>query len=196
MKKYLLSTLAVAGILICAASASAEETTNHAYVLAEAGMGMGMKDYDNSGIFGLGAGYHLNDFMRADMTVGYRPWGKVKFKGTGEKKADMWSMPVMANVYAKYPIMSKFDIYGMAGIGMAWNKTDSIRNAKGKTKTNLAWTVGAGVDYFINQCWSLDLGYRFTDLGEARVKGNDRYDGKDKRDIRSNDIKLTARYYF
>ena len=92
--------------------------------------------------------------------------------------------------------MNKFDVYGMAGIGMAWNKTDSIRNAKGKTKTNFAWTVGAGVDYFINQCWSLDLGYRFTDLGQARVKGNGQYDGKDKQDIRSNDIKLTARYYF
>jgi len=196
MKKYLLASLAVAGILAFSNVASAAESNHDAYLVGEAGMAMGMKDYDNAGIFGVGAGYHLNNYMRADMTVGYRPFGKVNFKGTDEKKADMWSMPVMANVYAQYPVMNMFDIYGMAGIGLAWNKTDSIRNAKGRTRTNLAWTVGAGIDYFINQCWSLDLGYRFTDLGTARVKGNDAFDGHDKRDIRSNDIKLSARYYF
>ena len=196
MKKYLLASLAIAGILACSTGVRAAEPVRGPYLVGEAGFAMGMKDYDNAGIFGLGAGYHVNDYMRADMTVGYRPWGKVDFKGHGEKKADMWSMPVMANVYAKYPIMNMFDVYGMAGIGMSFNKTDSIRNAKGRSRSNLAWTAGAGIDYFINRCWSLDLGYRFTDLGTARVKGNDAYDGRRKRDIRSNDIKLSARYYF
>ena len=196
MKKYLLASLAVAGILAFSGVASATESNHGPYVVGEAGMAMGMKDYDNAGIFALGAGYHVNDYMRADVTVGYRPWGKVNFKGSDDKKADMWSMPVLANAYVSYPIMNMFDVYGMAGIGMAFNKTDNIRNAKGRSRSNLAWTAGAGIDYAINRCWSLDLGYRFTDLGSARVKGNADYDGRRKRDIRSNDIKLSARYYF
>ena len=92
--------------------------------------------------------------------------------------------------------MNNFDIYAMGGLGMAWNKTDSISNASGRTKTNFAWTAGVGVDYFINDCWSLDLGYRYTDLGTARVKGNNTFDGHTKRNVKSNDIKLSARYYF
>jgi len=196
MKKYLLASLAVAGILAFSGVASAAESNHGPYVVGEAGMAMGMKDYDNAGIFALGAGYHVNNYMRADMTVGYRPWGKVNFKGSEDKKADMWSMPVLANAYVSYPIMNMFDVYGMAGIGMSFNKTSSITNAKGRSRSNLAWTAGAGIDYAINRCWSLDLGYRFTDLGQARVKGNADYDGRRKRDIRSNDIKLSARYYF
>ena len=196
MKKYLLSTLAVAGILACSTIASASEVLPGPYVVGEAGWAIGMDNMDDAGIFGLGMGYHVNDFMRADVTVGYRPFGKVKFRGEESKKSDIWSLPVMANIYAKYPIHRMFDIYGMGGIGMAWNKTDSITNAKGKTKSNFAWTVGAGIDYYINDCWSLDLGYRYTDLGTARVKGNDQFVGQSKEDVRSNDIKLSARYYF
>lgn len=195
MKKYLLSTLAVVGMMTLATGAWAEPVRGP-YIVGEAGMAFGLKSNKDAGIFALGAGYHLNDFMRADMTVGYRPWGKVNFKGANSKKADMWSLPVMANIYAKYPIHQKFDIYAMGGIGMAWNKTDSITNAKGRTRGNFAWTVGAGIDYFLNDCWSLDLGYRFTDLGNARVKGDTSYTGHEKRDIRSNDVKLSARYYF
>lgn len=198
MKKYLLSTLAIAGILACTTSASAEDylSMSKPYIIGEAGMGFGIKDNDDSGIFALGMGYHANEYMRADMTVGYRPWGKVHFKGSEKGKSDMWSMPVMANAYISYPIYHSFEIYGMGGLGMAWNNTDDITNAKGKTRLNFAWTAGAGISYTINQCWALDLGYRYTDLGDAKVKAQDSYDGKTKQDIRSNDIKLAARYYF
>lgn len=197
MKKYLLSTLAVAGLFACTSVAQAAESTLPGpYVLGEAGIGIGAGKNKQSGIFGLGAGYHVNSFMRADMTVGYRPWGKVDFNSADSKNAKMWSLPVMANVYAKYPIGHSVDIYGMGGIGMAWNKTDDIHNASGKTKFNFAWAVGAGFDYYLNRCWSFDLGYRFTDLGKAKVRGNNEYLGKSQQSIRANDIKLTARYYF
>lgn len=197
MKKYLLSTLAVAGLITLASGAMASEHPQKGpYVVGEAGYAIGMKSNDNAGIFALGLGYHVNDYMRADMTVGLRPWGKVDFKDSADKKADLWSIPVMFNAYAKYPVMNRVDVYGMAGIGMALNKTDSIHNAKGRKRMNFAWQVGAGIDYTINNCWSLDLGYRYTDLGTARVKGRSGFDGKGKQDVRSNDIKLAARYYF
>ncbi len=195
MKKYLLSTLAVAGLMVCATTASAEPVRGP-YVLGEAGYSFGTKNNDDAAILGLGTGYHINDYLRTDLTVSYRGWGKVDFKEPGAKKADVWSIPVMANLYASYPIHRMFDIYAMGGIGVAFNKTDSITNAKGKTKTNFAWQVGAGIDYMINNCWSLDLGYRYSDLGNARVKEQAGFTGRNKQDMRSHDVKLTARYYF
>ena len=197
MKKYLLSTLAAAGILACTTAVSADMINPHRmYAVGEAGMGIGLSENGNSGLFGIGAGYHMNDYMRMDMTVGYRPWGKVNFKGSDSSEADMWSVPVMANAYMSYPIARAVEVYGMGGLGMSYNKTDGITNAKGKSRVNFAWTVGAGVSYALNQCWTLDLGYRFTDLGAARVNAQTGYDGKTKQDVRSNDIKLSARYYF
>lgn len=196
MKKYLLSTLAVVGLMACATTVSAAEPIQGPYVVGEAGYSIGTSSNDDAAILGLGTGYHINEFLRTDMTVSYRGWGKVNFREEGAKKADVWSIPVLFNMYASYPIHHMFDVYAMGGIGISWNKTDSIENAKGRTKTNFAWQVGAGVDYDINECWSLDLGYRFSDLGQARVKGNESFTGRGKQDMRSHDIKLSARYYF
>ena len=106
------------------------------------------------------------------------------------------SLPVMMNFYAKYRLGHSFDLYGMAGLGMSWNKTKNTSNAHGRTRANFAWTAGAGIDYYINECWSLDLGYRYTDLGNSCVKGNDSFTGRHKQDVRSSDVKLSARYYF
>ena len=196
MKKYLLSTLAIGSILACATIASAEPTHSGYYAVGEAGWAAGVSDNDDAGAFALGMGYRANEYMRMDMTVGLRPWGAVHFKGSGDSKSDIWSVPVLANVYATYPIYHNIGIYGMGGLGLSWTHTDSITNAKGKTRTNFAWTAGAGVEYRMNDCWSFDLGYRFTDLGDARISGNELYDGKSKRPVRSNDLKLSARYYF
>lgn len=196
MKKYLLSGLAIAGLMMAATNANALDFSKP-YFLGEAGYSFGIKDAGDAGILGIGAGYHVNEFLRTDLTVGYRGWSDVNMKTTeGKRKTDMWSLPVLANLYATMPLNNVFSVYGMGGLGMAWNKTDSLPDAKGATKSNFAWTAGVGFDYMVNNCLSLDLGYRYTDLGQARVKVRDGYTGKSKQDIRSNDVKLTARYYF
>ena len=196
MKKLLLSSLAVAGLMMCASSVSAAEPGRAPYVVGEAGYSFGTKNAEDAGILGIGTGYHINEFLRTDVIASYRGWGKLKFKGANDQKSDLWSIPVLANIYATYPVYDGMGVYAMGGIGMAWNKTDSLPDAKGATKTNFAWTAGVGIDYMVNECMSLDLGYRYTDLGQARVKARDGYTGKSKQDVRSNDVKLTARYYF
>lgn len=196
MKKYLLSGLAIAGLMMAATNAYAIDFSKP-YILGEAGYSFGIKDAGDAGILGIGAGYHINEFFRTDLTVGYRGWSEVNMKtAEGKRKTDMWSLPILANLYATMPLNNVFSVYGMGGLGMAWNKTDSLPDAKGATKTNFAWTAGVGFDYMVNNCLSFDLGYRYTDLGQARVKVREGYTGKSKQDIRSNDVKLTARYYF
>ncbi len=195
MKKYLLSGLAAVGLIMAAGSASAYDFAKP-YVLGEAGYSFGLSETGDAGIVGIGAGYHINEWVRSDLTIGYRGWGHVNMKADTQSKTDVWSVPVLANFYLTVPVNQQFSIYGMGGLGMAWNKTDNMRDAKGATKSNFAWTAGAGIEYALSPCMSLDLGYRYTDLGQARVKTRDGYTGKSKQDMRANDVKLTARYYF
>jgi len=89
----------------------------------------------------------------------------------------------------------QFEPYIMGGLGAAWNKADSTAVTKGDSKVSFAWTLGAGIGYRLSRCWDLDLGYRFADLGEARAKFKDG-SGRIKRDVRSHDVLLSARYYF
>ena len=193
MKKYLLSTLAV--LSVCTfAHAEDMGTPMHTYGVVQAGMGFGQKDYKEQGIFGLGMGYQLNEYLRSDVIASFRPWGKVHFKG-GSKKADVWAIPVLANIYGTMPVYDGVGVYAMGGLGYSYNKTDSIPEGKGKGSSRFAWNVGAGLDYKLNDCWSFDLGYRFTNLGKARLKRT--ADGvKSREDLRSHDILLSARYHF
>ena len=195
MKKYLLSSLALAGIMIAATGASARDMYGDMYGVLNAGYGFGTKNSDDAVILGVGAGYQLDRMFRSDIIVDYRGWNKVDFK-SGGKKSDVWSMPILWNVYAEYPIYDGMGIYAMAGLGGSYNHADSTLNAKAKGKFDFAWNVGAGIEYMMNDCWALDLGYRYTDLGEARVKAQNGFTGHRGEDLTSHDIKLTARYLF
>ena len=197
MKKYLLSTLAIVGLIGIANSAKASEddfmtmNMSDGYAVMQAGMGFGRKDYKESAVFAVGGGYHLNRYLKSDLTVGMRAWGKVKKDG---QSADVWTFPALMNAYVTMPY-HHFEPYIMGGFGAAWNKADSTHYTKGDNKVSLAWTVGAGIGYRLSSCWGLDLGYRYADLGEARSKFKEG-GGRIKRDITSHDIMLSARYYF
>ena len=197
MKKYLLSSLAIAGLFGFAANASAGDNglmsmnMSNGYAVMQAGMGFGRKDYKESAVFALGGGYHLNQYLKSDLTIGMRAWGKAKKDGYS---ADVWTVPALMNVYASMPYRN-LEPYVMGGLGAAWNKSDSTRLAKGDDKFSFAWTLGAGIGYRLSDCWDLDLGYRYVDLGEARAKLKDD-SARIKKDITSHDIMLSARYYF
>lgn len=201
MKKYLLSTLAIASLFGSIATAHAAEddglmtmNMSDGYAVMQAGMGFGRKDYKEAAVFALGGGYHLNRYLKSDLTIGMRAWGKVKKEG---QKTDVWTIPALMNVYASMPY-GHFEPYVMGGLGAAWNKADSTDYTKGDNKVSFAWTLGAGIGYRLSRCWGLDLGYRYVDLGQARSKFKEEsgYRGGIKKDITSHDIMLSARYYF
>ena len=197
MKKYLLSTLAMASLMCIATATKAADDDlmamkmSDGYAVLQAGMGFGRKDYKESAVFAVGGGYHLNQFLKADLTLGMRAWGKVKKDGY---KADVFAMPALVNVYASMPY-KHFEPYVMGGLGTSWNKVDSTRVTKSDDKISFAWTLGAGIGYRLSECWGLDLGYRYVDLGEVKAKYKD-FGGHAKKDVTSHDIMLSARYYF
>jgi opacity protein-like surface antigen len=91
----------------------------------------------------------------------------------------------MVNVYVD-PLsiagvdLGAFSPYVQGGIGWARNKTEKMFFAApngsyttGDTHNDLAWQIGAGVGYVISDQWTLDMSYRFLDMGEAR--GGDKF---------------------
>ena len=196
MKKVLLSTLAAVTLLTAGVASAGNDfySPSHSYFVGQLGYGFGDSDYKEHGIANIGMGYHFNQYMRSDLTVGWRGFGKVR---VGDHKTDFWSIPALMNVYATMPVSHGFSVYGMGGLGMALNRTDKKDDLfKAKTKFDFAWNIGAGIDYQWCENMSFDLGYRFTDLGQARVKDKEGYTGKTKADLRSHDILLSMRYYF
>ena len=138
----------------------------------------------------IGAGLSLNSYLRTDITVSYRnnlteagayfdADGRVKSVNRlngGSYKASNWS--TMLNLYVD-PLRAagydtgKFSPYLQGGIGWARNKTDDLVFAMtekqlGATHNDLAWQIGAGLNYAITDQWKIDVSYRFIDMGEAR----------------------------
>ncbi|WP_167519390.1 outer membrane protein [Intestinirhabdus alba] len=84
---------------------------------------------------------------------------------------------LMLNVYWDVNTATGFRPYFTAGMGMANNRLrhqtkyrvinnrNSI-NMSGN-KTQLAWSLGAGLICHIDENWSVDLGYRYIDAGKA-----------------------------
>lgn len=107
----------------------------------------------------------------------------VGFDGHWSAQQKLQVQTLFMNAYYDFHNSTSFTPYVGAGIGMAflntkaniggWDDTsgDGMSGSTGsKTVTNFAWNVGAGVGYEINENFTVDLGYRFAGLGEAKTK--------------------------
>jgi outer membrane autotransporter protein len=121
---------------------------------------------------------------------------------------------LILNSYFDFVNSSKFTPYVNLGLGVARHKTsadfyDDIMSSK--SINNFAWSIGAGVAYNINDSLALDLGYKYSNLGDIKVKTNayyEYYDDIDDYDVesekssnfkfenRSHDLTVGLRYTF
>ncbi len=179
--------------------------------------------FDTAGIFGLGAGYRFNNWFRADVTGEYR--GKSNFHGTdlvsfngtpsgvnnyGGSKSE-WL--VLANVYADLGTWWCITPFVGVGIGGSRNTISSFTDtgitggvpsfatAPGASQWNLAWAVHAGLAYKINPSLTLELAYRYVDLGDAMSGDIVAYDGTNAvynpmhfKNLTSHDLKFGVRW--
>lgn len=138
-------------------------------------------DIGDSIILGGGAGYRFSPNMRGDVTLAYRPTYKLdasdKFSPPGKFKASVDSLSLMANGYYDFT-MTGWTPYLGAGLGFAQNKiatiylTDSAglsATLPGGTKSGLAVAFMAGAGIPLENRFTLDVGYRFVDLGELET---------------------------
>lgn len=88
-----------------------------------------------------------------------------------------------ANAYYDFLREEKFNPYVGGGIGFA-TLDSSVNFSAASTnsgvtyavqkystsRTNFAWNLGFGVAYRIDDNWAADLGYRYEDVGQAKIK--------------------------
>jgi opacity protein-like surface antigen len=184
-------------------------------------------NFNTAGIFGLGVGYKVNNWFRADVTGEYR--GNSQFHGTdrityvGGIGIDTYNgtkneWVVLANAYidlGTWWYITPFIGAGVGGARVAINGfTDaSIANngggalpglayADNVSKWNLAWAVHAGLAYKVTPNFTVELAYRYLDMGDGLTGDLRTFDGSGTntinpmtfKNITSHDLKLGVRW--
>ena len=172
--------------------------------------------------FGLGVGYQFNDFLRADLTAEYR--GAADFTAqdwlratspastltTNNYRGRKSEWLFLANAYADVGTFYGITPYVGAGIGASRNTISHFRDinvpmqgvayADSDPTWNFAWALHAGLGYQATDKLTVDFGYSYLDLGDAKTSSIRAYDGSVTEapmhfnNITSHDFKLGLRY--
>jgi opacity protein-like surface antigen len=182
--------------------------------------------FNNAGIFGLGAGYRFNSWFRADVTGEYR--GNSQFFGTdritypGGVGTDTYHATknewvVLANAYVDLGTWWCITPFVGAGIGTArvaingFTDQGIANNGAGAlpglafgdnvTKWNFAWAAHAGLAYKVSPAFTVELAYRYLDMGDGLTGDLKTFDGTNAvnnpttfKHITSQDLKLGVRW--
>jgi opacity protein-like surface antigen len=175
-------------------------------------------DIKSTSLFGVGFGYDTGHYFRFDITGEYR--GDATFvandsyqtfgPATNQYNADIQSWVGLANAYVDLGTWHCVTPYIGGGVGFAsidvMGLTDvnvptgGVAFATDHTETNFAWALYAGLSYKVTPGLTLDLAYRYTDLGDAVSGTRTAYDfsgtakGIEINDITSNDVMLSVRW--
>jgi opacity protein-like surface antigen len=181
--------------------------------------------FNTAGIFGLGAGYRFNNWFRADLTGEWR--GNSQFSGTDQityagglgtdsYRATKSEWVVLGNAYVDLGTWWCITPFIGAGIGGARvsiaNFTDagianqgggalpSLALADSVAKWNFAWALHAGVAYNVSPNFTVELAYRYLDMGNGLTGDLRAFDGSANygpmtfKSITSHDLKLGVRW--
>jgi opacity protein-like surface antigen len=136
----------------------------------------------SSWIIGVGVGYRLPHGFRVDVTYnnrnGYDLSGSDPAGTTFDPKTT--ANTVMFNGYYDIPvkIADKVTPYVGGGIGRSRNKVNNINwrdsptssgQLPGGSTTSTAWQLTLGADIRVTKNWVIDVGYRYTDLGDLKT---------------------------
>ena len=190
------------------------------------GFAYGDHTIDAQVIAGLGAGYQINNYFRADVTGEYRSESRIHasesytaFCASGTCSDDYngsaHNAVFLLNGYVDIGTWYGVTPYIGAGVGAAFNTFSSLIDTSystggfgattgSRTTTNLAYAGMVGVSYAISPNLKLDLGYRYLDMGNLKSGAISCYGGVasgcsyevQKYRLTSSDIRLGLRYQF
>src|SRR5437868_12425524 len=183
-------------------------------------------NFNTAGIFGLGVGYKVNNWFRADVTGEYR--GNSQFFGTDHityvggvgmdtYHATKQEWVVLGNAYVDlgtWWCMTPFIGAGVGGARVAINNFTDQRLANNGfgalpglafgdnvAKWNFAWALHAGVAYKVTPNFTVELAYRYLDMGNGLTGDLHAFDGTNAivnpttfKSITSHDLKLGVRW--
>lgn len=184
------------------------------------------EDRSNSYFAGAGIGYRFNNWFRVDGTLEYRGGATIgatdvvfnPFIGgnqTNTYKGNLSSIVALFNAYVDLGTWNCLTPYIGAGIGYATNRISGLTDqglqftgagtlgtAGDGDKSGMAWALMAGVGYEVNKNLTLEVGYRYLNLGDAhsgRIRNaflNETYSPLKVKDIDSHDFRIGMRWNF
>jgi opacity protein-like surface antigen len=179
-----------------------------------------LNDIGNSSVFGAAIGYRVHPKIRAELALGYRPGFELDDADAHAPptsfKADIRSLNVMLNGYYDFDAAGPWKPFVSAGVGYARNKLKTIAatnpgagtanlanfSMAGDTEGSFAWSLGVGASYAYTNRVSLELAYRYVDLGNIKVPpqtinfigfGPSQYGGA-KGDLSAHEVVLGLRF--
>src|SRR5215213_8108064 len=176
---------------------------------------------DDTWSAGAGFGYKFLNWLRADVTVDHRLASN--FEGTtslSEYVSDsrheggkLDSTTGLANLYIDVGTWSGVTPYVGAGVGVAMNhlqdytaRVTCLTAACGPVGDqrlvqvhprriyDLAWALMGGVAVDLGAGFQVDAGYRYVNLGEARIRFAGSDDATRSKDIEAHEVRLGLRY--
>jgi opacity protein-like surface antigen len=173
--------------------------------------------FSSAPTLGLGIGYRHNDWLRFDVTGEYR--GKATFRAldtTGPGQANDYTFDksewlFLANGYLDLGTWWCVTPFVGAGLGFTQVTISGFRDinvpaagvayAPDHSRWNFAWAAYAGLAYKITPNVTLELAYRYLNLGDGQsgdittyLGGNAIYNPMIVKDISSHDLKLGVRW--
>lgn len=140
----------------------------------------------NTGFGGVGVGYALDNGLRADLVLTYRPNFRLSssqsdsFGNSGAAKADVRQGTLMANFYYDIPASDVVRPFIGGGVGVARNTVRTIAytlngvgvdRENGTTTNRFAWSATAGVAVMVAPSVMVDTAFRYLDAGSIRSSG-------------------------
>jgi opacity protein-like surface antigen len=179
--------------------------------------------FDAAPFFGLGFGYRHNSWFRWDITGEYRgkasfaaldrydTTGDGTFDGTNDYTGKKSEWLLMWNVYVDLGTWRGITPFVGAGVGTSRNTISHFRDidatnaavafAPSASKWDFAWALHAGLAYDVTPNFSIELAYRYLDLGDGRTGTLQDFTGActlcqpvQFRGITSHDLKLGVRW--
>jgi opacity protein-like surface antigen len=190
------------------------------------------KNNDKAFFAGVGVGYRANSWLRADITGELRGGGSFQAIDrtvfapnpglnslTNTYRGNISSMVALFNGYVDLGTWNCITPFLGAGIGLARHTISGVTDqgiaelagpvfvptlgsAGSYTKTNMAWALMAGIGYEVNPNLTLEVGYRYLNMGSARSGAlTNAFTGQVQgplraKDIDSHDIKIGMRWTF
>ena len=178
------------------------------------------KEFDGAPYAGIGVGYRVNRWFRSDATIEYR--SKSDFDGldiavigpdivpnnyTAEKSEWVAMLNAYVDLYTWRGITpfigagigaSRNTIHGFTDVGVT---VDSVAFGDTESEWNLAWALYAGLGFEVTPAFTIELAYRYLDLGDAESGDLIAFDGTNAidnpmifEDLTSHDVRLGFRY--
>jgi opacity protein-like surface antigen len=148
--------------------------------------------FDSAPFFGVGVGYYFNEWLRFDVTGEYR--GSANYHGYGiypggsdEYRARKSELVGLVNAYADLGTWWCVTPFIGVGVGGAYNTissfldintpTGGVYSAQQQSMWNFAWALHAGLAYKVTPGFTVELAYRYLDLGKAETGTGVSFDG-------------------